>query len=62
MTQLERLIGFVVRVIEDSPRQLPTLGRIVTITIVLDAQNNPICWSQERMQTEGTQPPMKSNT
>jgi hypothetical protein len=55
MNQLERLVGYVVRTVEDAPRQIETVGRIITFTVVVDGQNIPIGWSSKQMVCEGMQ-------
>ena len=53
MTQLERLIACVVRSVEDAPRQMETMGRIITITVMVDGKNEPIGWQVNQSSVEG---------
>lgn len=47
MTPIERLVARIMQVVETSP------GQVVTVSIVVDAEGDPICWQVVVAKAEG---------
>jgi len=55
MTQIEKLIGCVIRLCEDAPRHMQSKARSVTLTINIDSNNDILWWHYNQIAGEGEQ-------